>query len=145
MLAFNKESNQRKIIKRLKEESTMRFTDFCVMWMQPLGFFCFCFCFVLLYALLGFWHLLPLLLAQVANWFGNKRIRYKKNVSKLQEEANMYAMKTAASVSSQASQGNSPATPNSGTHTHLSIHQIPYTPVLQIGFIWLIEKNLVLY
>ncbi|XP_074519926.1 pre-B-cell leukemia transcription factor 1-like isoform X2 [Halichoeres trimaculatus] len=52
--------------------------------------------------------------SQVANWFGNKRIRYKKNVSKLQEEANMYAMKTAASASSHASQGNSPATPNSG-------------------------------
>lgn len=52
--------------------------------------------------------------SQVANWFGNKRIRYKKNVAKLQEEANMYAMKTAASASSQASQANSPATPNSG-------------------------------
>ncbi|KAK9539873.1 pre-B-cell leukemia transcription factor 1-like [Anarhichas minor] len=55
--------------------------------------------------------------SQVANWFGNKRIRYKRNVAKLQEEANRYAVKTAvdaASVSSQASQANSPATPNSG-------------------------------
>merc|ERR1712072_854087 len=28
---------------------------------------------------------------QVLNWFGNKRIRYKKNISKFQEEANLYA------------------------------------------------------
>lgn len=52
--------------------------------------------------------------SQVANWFGNKRIRYKKNVAKLQDEATLYARKSAASVSSQASQANSPATPNSG-------------------------------
>ncbi|KAM6972852.1 pre-B-cell leukemia transcription factor 1-like isoform 4-T4 [Aplochiton taeniatus] len=55
--------------------------------------------------------------SQVSNWFGNKRIRYKKNIGKFQEEANLYAVKTAvdaASVSSQASQANSPATPNSG-------------------------------
>lgn len=52
--------------------------------------------------------------AQVANWFGNKRIRYKKNIAKFQEEANVYAMKTATSVSSLSSQANSPATPNSG-------------------------------
>ncbi|XP_071359273.1 pre-B-cell leukemia transcription factor 1-like [Trachinotus anak] len=54
--------------------------------------------------------------AQVANWFGNKRIRYKKNITKFQEEANLYAMTTAvdaASVSSQSSQATSPATPNS--------------------------------
>ncbi|XP_044045783.1 pre-B-cell leukemia transcription factor 1-like [Siniperca chuatsi] len=52
--------------------------------------------------------------SQVANWFGNKRIRYKKNVAKLQDEASLYTRKSAASVSSQASQANSPATPNSG-------------------------------
>ncbi|XP_027139098.1 pre-B-cell leukemia transcription factor 1 isoform X2 [Larimichthys crocea] len=52
--------------------------------------------------------------SQVANWFGNKRIRYKKNVAKLQDEANLYTRKSAASVSSLASQANSPATPNSG-------------------------------
>ncbi|XP_022611351.1 pre-B-cell leukemia transcription factor 1-like [Seriola dumerili] len=54
--------------------------------------------------------------SQVANWFGNKRIRYKKNILKFQEEANLYVMKTAvdaASVSSQTSQATSPATPNS--------------------------------
>lgn len=58
-----------------------------------------------------------LILFQVSNWFGNKRIRYKKNIGKFQEEANLYAVKTAvdaANVSAQASQANSPATPNSG-------------------------------
>ena len=34
--------------------------------------------------------------SQVSNWFGNKRIRYKKNIAKAQEEANMYAAKNAA-------------------------------------------------
>ncbi|GAV08690.1 hypothetical protein RvY_18347 [Ramazzottius varieornatus] len=33
--------------------------------------------------------------AQVSNWFGNKRIRYKKNIGKTQEEANMYAARKA--------------------------------------------------
>ncbi|XP_055069441.1 pre-B-cell leukemia transcription factor 1b isoform X2 [Misgurnus anguillicaudatus] len=54
--------------------------------------------------------------SQVSNWFGNKRIRYKKNIGKFQEEANMYAAKTAvnaASVSAHGSQANSPSTPNS--------------------------------
>ncbi|KAK6301010.1 hypothetical protein J4Q44_G00291080 [Coregonus suidteri] len=73
--------------------------------------------------------------SQVSNWFGNKRIRYKKNIGKFQEEANLYAVKTAvdaASVSSQASQANSPATPNSGSpgsysrpntgHAHPGVH-----------------------
>ena len=27
---------------------------------------------------------------KVSNWFGNKRIRFKKNIGKGQEEANMY-------------------------------------------------------
>uniref|UniRef100_A0A914XB10 Homeobox domain-containing protein n=1 Tax=Plectus sambesii TaxID=2011161 RepID=A0A914XB10_9BILA len=34
--------------------------------------------------------------SQVSNWFGNKRIRYKKNIAKAQEEANMYATKKAS-------------------------------------------------
>ena len=54
--------------------------------------------------------------SQVSNWFGNKRIRYKKNIGKFQEEANMYAAKTAVSatsVSAHGSQANSPSTPNS--------------------------------
>lgn len=33
--------------------------------------------------------------SQVSNWFGNKRIRYKKNIAKAQEEANLYAAKKA--------------------------------------------------
>ena len=33
---------------------------------------------------------------QISNWFGNKRIRFKKNLGKGQEEANMYASKTPA-------------------------------------------------
>lgn len=56
------------------------------------------------------------LFVQVSNWFGNKRIRYKKNIGKFQEEANMYAAKTAVNatnVSSHGSQANSPSTPNS--------------------------------
>ena len=34
---------------------------------------------------------------KVNNWFGNKRIRYKKNIAKAQEEANLYAARSAAS------------------------------------------------
>ncbi|XP_049330745.1 pre-B-cell leukemia transcription factor 3 isoform X1 [Astyanax mexicanus] len=58
--------------------------------------------------------------SQVSNWFGNKRIRYKKNISKFQEEANLYAAKTAvtatqaAAAAVQNSQSSSPATPNHG-------------------------------
>ena len=40
----------------------------------------------------------PSRLPQVSNWFGNKRIRYKKNITKAQEEANLYAAKTAAAA-----------------------------------------------
>ena len=39
---------------------------------------------------------------QVSNWFGNKRIRYKKNIGKAQEEANLYAAKTAAAAAAQS-------------------------------------------
>lgn len=35
----------------------------------------------------------------MSNWFGNKRIRYKKNIGKAQEEANLYAAKKAAGKS----------------------------------------------
>ncbi|XP_072529816.1 pre-B-cell leukemia transcription factor 3 isoform X2 [Salminus brasiliensis] len=58
--------------------------------------------------------------SQVSNWFGNKRIRYKKNISKFQEEANLYAAKTAvtatqaAAAAVQNSQASSPVTPNHG-------------------------------
>lgn len=37
--------------------------------------------------------------SQVSNWFGNKRIRYKKNIGKAQEEANLYAAKKAGKCS----------------------------------------------
>jgi len=40
--------------------------------------------------------------SQVSNWFGNKRIRYKKNIVKAQEEANMYAAKAAAAAANPA-------------------------------------------
>lgn len=49
---------------------------------------------------------------QVSNWFGNKRIRYKKNIGKAQEEANMYAAKAASAASaSQLVSANSPSSP----------------------------------
>ncbi|XP_010137266.1 PREDICTED: pre-B-cell leukemia transcription factor 3-like, partial [Buceros rhinoceros silvestris] len=57
--------------------------------------------------------------SQVSNWFGNKRIRYKKNIGKFQEEANLYAAKTAVTAAHavaaavQNNQTNSPTTPNS--------------------------------
>jgi len=35
---------------------------------------------------------------KVSNWFGNKRIRFKKNVSKGQEEANLYTAKLAGTA-----------------------------------------------
>ncbi|XP_051827403.1 pre-B-cell leukemia transcription factor 4 [Antechinus flavipes] len=56
--------------------------------------------------------------SQVSNWFGNKRIRYKKNMGKFQEEANIYAAKTAVdatTVVAQGNQANSPSTPSSGS------------------------------
>ena len=43
--------------------------------------------------------------SQVSNWFGNKRIRYKKNITKFQEEANLYAARTAKAANAQL-QGN---------------------------------------
>lgn len=33
------------------------------------------------------------LLSQICNWFGNKRIRFKKNISKGHEEASLYTAK----------------------------------------------------
>jgi pre-B-cell leukemia transcription factor 1 len=45
----------------------------------------------------------------VSNWFGNKRIRYKKNIGKAQEEANLYAAKkAAATIASNCGSGSSP-------------------------------------
>lgn len=42
--------------------------------------------------------------SQVSNWFGNKRIRFKKNIGKGQEEANMYGAK-------DSQMGSPPTTP----------------------------------
>lgn len=64
--------------------------------------------------------------SQVSNWFGNKRIRYKKNIGKFQEEANLYAAKTAVTAAHavaaavQNNQTNSPTTPNSGSSGSLT-------------------------
>lgn len=79
--------------------------------------------------------------AQISNWFGNKRIRYKKNIGKAQEEANMYAAKAASGggppgqVQGQqgvpsSSQGQYPAVAVAGSPTGVvpsSQHQIPIT------------------
>ncbi|XP_029959479.1 pre-B-cell leukemia transcription factor 2 [Salarias fasciatus] len=51
--------------------------------------------------------------SQVSNWFGNKRIRYKKNIGKFQEEANLYAMKTA--LGAQQGGDSPPTSPGSGS------------------------------
>ncbi|OQV15833.1 Homeobox protein extradenticle [Hypsibius exemplaris] len=47
--------------------------------------------------------------AQVSNWFGNKRIRYKKNIGKTQEEANMYAARKALQGPGTSSTFSTPA------------------------------------
>lgn len=51
--------------------------------------------------------------SQVSNWFGNKRIRYKKNIVKAQEEANMYAAKAAAAASNPGGSPGPLLSPNS--------------------------------
>merc|ERR1719147_140565 len=52
--------------------------------------------------------------SQINNWFGNKRIRYKKNITKAQEEANMYAAKAAAAGSESPGPMMSPGSEWSG-------------------------------
>merc|ERR1719412_1498565 len=55
--------------------------------------------------------------SQVCNWFGNKRIRYKRNIGKAQEEANMYAAKAAAEAArGGASPGMYPGNQGYGEH-----------------------------
>ena len=49
---------------------------------------------------------------QVSNWFGNKRIRFKKNIGKGQEEASMYSGKTGSGSAPLASP-TTPTTPKS--------------------------------
>merc|ERR1712062_321151 len=57
--------------------------------------------------------------SQVSNWFGNKRIRYKKNIVKAQEEANTFATKKALELSNDSSNSacNSPYPTTSGGGT----------------------------
>ncbi|XP_013927606.1 PREDICTED: pre-B-cell leukemia transcription factor 3-like [Thamnophis sirtalis] len=66
-------------------------------------------------------------MSALSNWFGNKRIRYKKNIGKFQEEANLYAAKTAVTAAHavaaavQNNQTSSPTTPNSGTSASFNL------------------------
>ncbi|XP_045154964.1 pre-B-cell leukemia transcription factor 4 [Echinops telfairi] len=66
----------------------------------------------------------PSMCPQVSNWFGNKRIRYKKNMGKFQEEANVYVSKTAVDatkVGSPGHQASCPLTPSSGSSSTFSL------------------------
>uniref|UniRef100_A0A146KWX5 Homeobox protein extradenticle n=1 Tax=Lygus hesperus TaxID=30085 RepID=A0A146KWX5_LYGHE len=68
--------------------------------------------------------------SQVSNWFGNKRIRYKKNIGKAQEEANLYAAKKAAAGQSPYSMG-----PGSqGTATPMMSPAPPGVPQDSMGY-----------
>lgn len=53
---------------------------------------------------------------QVSNWFGNKRIRYKKNMRKFQEEATIYTAKTAVDATEVRGPGRQ-ASPPSMSHS----------------------------
>jgi len=55
---------------------------------------------------------------QISNWFGNKRIRYKKNIGKAQEEANMYAAKAASGGGPAGQVQGQPGVPSSGQGMH---------------------------
>ena len=56
---------------------------------------------------------------QVSNWFGNKRIRYKKNIVKAQEEANAFATKRAIEQSAvEGGLGVPPGSPFPHHHHH---------------------------
>ena len=59
--------------------------------------------------------LITISIIQVSNWFGNKRIRYKKNIGKFQEEANLYAAKTAQAVCNSSVNQNGGGTEPSGS------------------------------
>ncbi|KAI4541892.1 hypothetical protein MG293_009034 [Ovis ammon polii] len=54
--------------------------------------------------------------SQVSNWFGNKRIRYKKNMRKFQEEATIYTAKTAVDATEVRGPGRQ-ASPPSMSHS----------------------------
>ncbi|VDD84195.1 unnamed protein product [Mesocestoides corti] len=62
--------------------------------------------------------------SQVSNWFGNKRIRYKKNIVKAKEEANMHAALTAAAAVS-AGAGGLPPHPHGMPDDHMNASYPP--------------------
>jgi len=55
--------------------------------------------------------------SQVSNWFGNKRIRYKKNIGKAQEEASLYAAKSAVAVTQGGADCSAVASPINSTYS----------------------------
>ncbi|XP_039723931.1 pre-B-cell leukemia transcription factor 4 isoform X2 [Pteropus medius] len=62
--------------------------------------------------------------SQVSNWFGNKRIRYKKNMGKFQEEASIYTANTVADTTEGGgprSQPSCPSTPSFGSSGHFPL------------------------
>nr|KAF6401971.1 PBX homeobox 4 [Rousettus aegyptiacus] len=62
--------------------------------------------------------------SQVSNWFGNKRIRYKKNMGKFQEEASIYTASTVADTTKvwgPRSQASCPSTASSGSSGHFPL------------------------
>uniref|UniRef100_A0A8C0TBM6 PBX homeobox 4 n=1 Tax=Canis lupus familiaris TaxID=9615 RepID=A0A8C0TBM6_CANLF len=73
--------------------------------------------------------------SQVSNWFGNKRIRYKKNMGKFQEEATIYTTKMAVDttkVGGLRSQASCPSTPSSG-ESQSTIQGCPGVPASVLG------------
>ena len=54
----------------------------------------------------------PWLFEQVCNWFGNKRIRFKKNIGKGQEEASLYATKAQVETVAAATGATPPMVPH---------------------------------
>ncbi|ESN95245.1 hypothetical protein HELRODRAFT_185992 [Helobdella robusta] len=71
--------------------------------------------------------------SQVSNWFGNKRIRFKKNVGKGQEEANMYNAKMAGSgTNNNGSSNNANSNYNSNNfNNNSSDSKSPMLPKLE--------------
>ena len=70
---------------------------------------------------------------QVCNWFGNKRIRYKRNIGKAQEEANMYAAKAAAEA---ARGGASPGSWGAGSQVHFLAKFVANDLFWFCSFLW---------
>ena len=80
-----------------------------------------------------YWHIMFVtkLCSKVNNWFGNKRIRYKKNIVKSQEEVNIYAARNAAATTANvqhspsstdsSSQGGSVGTEHSRQGGHVEM------------------------